>query len=95
MFKFEVSATRDSSAKSLQGQKFVLTGTLGALTRPEAKKRLEAQGASVTSSVSKNTNYVVVGENPGSKAKKAQELGVEILDETQFTAMLAEIEDPG
>ena len=93
--KFEVSATRDSSAKTLQGQKFVLTGTLGALTRSEAKKRLEAQGASVTSSVSKNTNYVVVGENPGSKAKKAQELGVEILDETQFTAMLAEIEDSG
>ena len=93
--RFEVSAARDSSAKTLQGQKFVLTGTLGALTRAEAKKRLEAQGASVTSSVSKNTNYVVVGENPGSKAKKAQELGVEILDETQFTAMLADIEDPG
>ncbi len=93
--EFETSATNKRLASTLQSQKFVLTGTLSEMTRTEAKKQLEARGASVISSVSKNIDYVVVGENPGSKAKKAQELGIEILDEAQFAAMLAEIEDSG
>lgn len=88
-------SVEDSPNEKLHGKKFVLTGTLSAMTRAEAKNRLETQGASVSSSVSKNTDYVVVGENPGSKAIKAQQLGVESLDETQFKEMLVEIESSG
>ena len=72
----------------LQGKTFVLTGTLSNMTRDEAKAGLQALGAKVSGSVSKKTDYVVVGENPGSKADKAEELGVEILDETALQKLL-------
>jgi DNA ligase (NAD+) len=72
----------------LQGQTFVVTGTLSDMTRDEARQALESLGAKVTGSVSKKTDYVVVGENPGSKATKAEELGVEILDEGDFKKLL-------
>ncbi len=68
----------------LAGAVAVLTGTLRALTRDEARARLEALGARVTGSVSKRTTFVVCGEDPGSKRARAQELGVEILDEAAF-----------
>lgn len=68
----------------LAGKKFVFTGGLESLSRDEAKERIEALGAKAVGSVSKKTDYVVVGENPGSKADKARDLGVEILDEKQF-----------
>jgi DNA ligase (NAD+) len=72
----------------LQGKIFVVTGTLEALSRDEAKKKIRDLGGKVAESVSKNTDYVVVGENPGSKAEKAKELGVKILSEKEFRALL-------
>lgn len=72
------------------GLTFVLTGTLEAYTRGEAKKAIEDLGGTVSGSVSKKTNYVIAGENPGSKQKKAQELGVSILTEAEFRQMLQE-----
>ncbi|MGD8811301.1 MAG: NAD-dependent DNA ligase LigA [Thioalkalispiraceae bacterium] len=72
----------------LKDQTFVVTGTLASMSRDEAKTALQALGAKVTGSVSKKTNYVVVGENPGSKADKAEALGVEMLDEQAFLKLL-------
>ena len=74
----------------LVGKTVVLTGTLPTLTRPEATQLVEAAGGKVTGSVSKKTDYVVAGEDPGTKYTKAQELGIEILDEEAFRALLPE-----
>ena len=73
----------------LTGQQFVITGTLEGFKREEAKAALEALGAKVTDSVSKKTSGVVVGENPGSKAQKAESLGVPILSEDDLRALLS------
>ena len=75
----------------LVGKTVVLTGTLPNLTRPEATQRIEAAGGKVTGSVSKKTDYVVAGEDPGTKMTKAQDLGVEILDEDGLVALLPEV----
>ena len=75
--------------KPLKGKTFVLTGTLETLTRDEAKERLRMLGADVSSSVSKDTDYVVVGEDPGSKYDKAKKLGVAILDEKEFLKIVS------
>jgi len=81
-------AVKTSSSLPLQGKTFVITGTLSDLSRDEAKEKLEMLGAKVAGSVSSKTSYVVVGEDPGSKLDKAKELGVAILDEKAFHAML-------
>jgi DNA ligase (NAD+) len=73
----------------LTGQTFVITGTLAAFSREEAKARIEAQGGKVTNSLSAKTSYLVVGESPGSKLDKATKLGVPTLDEAGFTKLLA------
>jgi DNA ligase (NAD+) len=70
------------------GKQFVLTGTLGSLTRDEARALIEARGGRVNSSVSKKTDYVVAGEAAGSKLDKAQSLGVTVIDEDAFRQML-------
>lgn len=76
----------------LDGQTWVLTGTLETLTRDEGKARLQALGARVAGSVSKKTACVVAGEAAGSKLEKARTLGVEVLDEAEFIARLDETE---
>lgn len=79
----------ETAEQTLAGQTFVLTGTLTMMTRDEAKQALQAKGAKVTGSVSKKTDYVVVGDSPGSKATKAEQLGVKIIDELELQALLA------
>ena len=70
------------------GMTFVLTGALDKLTREEAAERIELFGGKASGSVSKKTTYVVVGENAGSKERKARELGIPILSEDDFLAMI-------
>jgi len=74
--------------QTLKGKTFVLTGTLANMTRDEAKLALQQRGAKVTGSVSAKTHYVVVGENPGSKADKAASLGVTVVDEDKLQELL-------
>lgn len=87
----EVPPTVGSSP--LAGKTIVFTGGLQRMSRPEAKVRAEALGAKVASSVSSKTDYVVIGEDAGSKAKKAQELGVKILTEDEWLKMIEVQED--
>ncbi len=76
------------SAGPLAGKTFVLTGALESLTRDEARARLRERGARVTDSVSRKTDYLVAGADPGSKLEKARALGVEVLDEAAFLKLL-------
>jgi DNA ligase (NAD+) len=73
-----------------EGLTFVVTGTLPGLSRNEAKEYIQQLGGKVTSSVSKKTSYVVVGENPGSKLDKAQQLGVPVIDEARLRGLAGE-----
>jgi DNA ligase (NAD+) len=81
-------AEKRERTTTLEGLTFVLTGTLPTLTREAAKEMIESAGGRVSGSVSKKTNYVVAGEEAGSKLDKAQSLGVPILDEAGFRALL-------
>jgi DNA ligase (NAD+) len=83
-----VVQTAASGYDNLVGQTVVVTGTLESMTREEAQDALVALGAKVSKSVSKKTSFVVVGAEPGSKAQKAAELGVRVLDEREFRALL-------
>jgi DNA ligase (NAD+) len=79
---------RAAPAGAFAGKIVVLTGTLAAMTRDEARERIEAAGGKVTGSVSRKTDDVVAGGEAGSKLERARELGVEVLDEARFRAML-------
>ncbi|HSF16507.1 MAG TPA: helix-hairpin-helix domain-containing protein, partial [Vicinamibacteria bacterium] len=84
----ELESEATATERTLEGKKIVFTGTLSQLERTEAKRLVEERGGRVTSTVSKGTSFVVVGENPGSKAEKAKELGVEIISEEEFLARI-------
>ncbi len=87
--RFEQSAAeRRAGGGPLEGKTLVLTGTLPDLTREEATRMIKRAGGKVTNSVSRKTDYVVVGDDPGSKAAKAEELGSEVLDESGLRKLL-------
>jgi len=82
--------SRAAKESPAAGKTVVFTGTLAKMTRQEAKARAETLGAHVAESVSKKTDYVVVGADPGSKAKKAAELGITVLDEDAWLKLIEE-----
>ncbi|MBO3746362.1 NAD-dependent DNA ligase LigA [Streptosporangiaceae bacterium NEAU-GS5] len=88
--RMEDDAPVDQGPKTLAGMTFVVTGTLSGFTRDEAGEAIAVRGGKVTSSVSKKTSFVIVGDNPGSKHDKAVQLGVSILDEPGFQTLLTE-----
>ncbi len=92
MIEDGVKIFRDNAHKQgiLEGKIFVLTGTLETLTRSEAKRAIEEAGGKVTGSVSRNTDYLVIGTSPGSKLKRAEELGVDIIDEQTLIKLINE-----
>ena len=78
-----------NSNSDLSGKTVVFTGTLTTMTRSEAKSKALAVGAKVSGSVSSQTDYVVAGEGAGSKLTKANELGIKVISEDEFNAMIA------
>ncbi|MCK4965625.1 NAD-dependent DNA ligase LigA, partial [bacterium] len=82
---------KEKSIAAVKGRSFVLTGALSRFSREEASDLIRKYGGKVTSSVSKNTDYLLVGENPGSKHEKAVKLDVKIINETEFIEILGSI----
>jgi DNA ligase (NAD+) len=80
----------DDTPKTLAGLTLVVTGSLAGFSRDEAKEAIVSRGGKAASSVSKKTDYVVVGDNAGTKAEKAEQLGVPVLDEDGFRALIAD-----
>ena len=89
--RFDAEAGDASRPQPLAGKVFVITGTLAGMSRDEAKARIRAAGGKVTGSVSRTTDYVVVGDKPGSKLRKAQQLEVEVIDEAALNEMLSSV----
>lgn len=87
--------TESSYTKILNGKTFVLTGTLSSMGRTDAAEKIKALGGKVTSSVSKNTDFVVAGDKAGSKLSKAQDLGIKVLSENEFVKLLQDAIEQG
>ena len=87
---FEFTNSNLNKTSELAGKTFVLTGTLGSMTRDEASEKIKIRGGKTSSSVSKNTSYVIAGANAGSKLDKAEKLGVIILSESDFLNLINE-----
>ena len=85
--QFEQKQSRPSDGK-LAGKQLVLTGTLPTYSREQARQMIEASGGRVVGSVSKKTDYVLAGADPGSKLEKARALGIKVLDEAEFRKLL-------
>ncbi len=83
-----LAKARQTYTSPIQGKIFVLTGTLEGMTRNEAKQMIEDRGGKVSGSVSRNTDYLVAGEEPGSKLERAKSLGVQIIDKAAFLALI-------
>ena len=88
--RLSVQAEDVREVAEVAGKTFVLTGTLPTLKRTEATKRIKAAGGKVSGSVSKKTDYVVAGDDPGSKRDKAQSLGVDVIDEAALLELLGD-----
>jgi len=86
--KWDDQAQNESNEQKLNQQTFVVTGTLESFSRDQIKELIENNGGKVSGSVSKKTSYVIIGDNPGSKADKAVELGVKIINEKQLMELL-------
>lgn len=86
--RIQATSSPEKTTHPLAGKTFVFTGSLAQFTRDEAKETVEKLGAHAASSVSKNTDYVVIGESPGAKADKAHKLGVKILSESEFRKLI-------
>ena len=76
------------SSKRLDNKSFVITGTLPSLSRKQAKDLIETNSGKVSSSISKKTDFLLCGDNPGSKYQKAQKLNIEIINETQLKELI-------
>jgi len=83
-----VTVDNATFSEAFAGKTFVVTGTLSAMTRDQAKQAIKQRGGKVAGSVSGKTDYLVYGENAGSKLEKARELKVELLDEAAFSVLL-------
>jgi DNA ligase (NAD+) len=92
--EFVSPAPTDESAGALAGKRFVFTGGMETLSRPEAKRLVEAAGGRAVSSVSSSTDFVVAGKDAGSKLTRARELGVEVLTEEGFLKLLGDLGQP-
>jgi DNA ligase (NAD+) len=86
--RLEAAGAARPAEGPLQGLQFVITGTLAAFSRSEAEERVRSLGGSAGSSVTKKTDYLVMGENPGSKLQKGQQYGTKTLSEEEFLALL-------
>ncbi len=87
----EIIEEKRSNYQSLKGKTFVLTGRLETMTREEARAKIRAGGGKVSESVSKKTDFVIVGKEPGSKYEKAKSLGIKILNEQEFLKLIRKI----
>ena len=88
LFSFIVVKKISNKSNKLAGKTFVLTGALDTMTRDDAKKKIRSFSGEISSTISQETSYLVVGESPGSKYEKAKDLGVKIINEKELLSLL-------